>query len=147
MTRVAIVPVLLVVALRIAALLQRRRRTDAPTQPAWSVPVQLDRNDFTSPEFPWLVVLFSSATCDTCSAMADKIRVLASPHVAVEVAEIAQRPDLHRRYAIDAVPTTVVAGTDGVVVAHWVGPVSATDLWAGVAAARGGTDLPDCGSG
>ena len=33
-------------------------------------------------------------------------------------------------------PILVIAGVDGVVRRHFVGPVSATDLWAAVAAAR-----------
>ena len=53
--------------------------------------------------------------------------------MAVEEAEVAARPDLHRRYHIEAVPITVVADGDGLVRAGFAGPVTATDLWAAVA--------------
>ena len=43
---------------------------------------------------------------------------------------------VHDRYGIDAVPTTLVVDTSGVVVASFIGPVTATDLWAAVAEAR-----------
>ena len=43
---------------------------------------------------------------------------------------------LHERYAIEAVPATLVVDGDGVVVASFIGPVTATDLWAAVAEAR-----------
>ena len=53
----------------------------------------------------------------------------------VEV-EAGARPELHRRYRIEAVPITVVADRAGVVRASFIGPASATDLWAAVADAR-----------
>jgi hypothetical protein len=43
---------------------------------------------------------------------------------------------LHDRYRIEAVPATLVADDQGVVVASFVGPVAVADLWAAVAAAR-----------
>ena len=44
-----------------------------------------------------------------------------------------RRGDLHRRYEIAAVPTTVVAEHEGVVRRAFVGAFTATDLWAAVA--------------
>ncbi len=128
---VAIVAVVVTVA-----LIARRRRTDPPTQPGRTVPVQLDRADFTRPDAPWLVAVFTSTTCQTCADVARKAEVLASDEVAVAEVEYSANRDLHRRYGIDAVPILVIAGVDGVVRRHFVGPVSATDLWAAVAAAR-----------
>ena len=37
---------------------------------------------------------------------------------------------------IEAVPTTLVVDGDGVVAAGFIGPITATDLWAAVAEAR-----------
>jgi hypothetical protein len=68
--------------------------------------------------------------------MVDKALALASDAVAVDAIEAKERPDLHRRYHIDAVPVTVVADRAGVVRASFIGPATATDLWAAVAAAR-----------
>ena len=138
--------VLVAVAVVIALLLERRR-PDAPTTPSWSVPSQLDRADFTRPEAPWLVAVFTSATCDSCAGTAAKASILASREVAVQEIEVVDRRDLHRRYAVDAVPTLVVADALGVVRASFVGQPTATDLWAAVAELRepGSSPEPELG--
>jgi hypothetical protein len=133
--RVVIAALIVVGAVAVAIVL-RRRRPDAPTQPAASVPVQVDRADFPRPDAAWLVVVFTSTTCHTCADVAAKAAVLASDEVAVTEVEYGAARDLHRRYRIDSVPLVVVADVAGVVRRHVLGPVTATDLWAAVAAAR-----------
>jgi len=123
------------IALVVAWFVQRRR-PEAPTGARWSVPGQLDRADFPEPAAPWLVAVFTSATCDACAATVTKAQALASDSVAVAEVELAAEPDLHRRYAVDAVPLLVLADAEGVVRASFVGPPSATDLWAAVAEVR-----------
>jgi hypothetical protein len=135
-TRLLIAAGLAIVAVAVAAVLRRRQAVDAPSQPAWSAPAQLDRADFEHPDSPWLVVVFSSATCETCAAMVARAGALASPILAVQEAEAGARAELHKRYGIEAVPITVLADAEGVVRASFVGPASATDLWAAVAATR-----------
>jgi len=139
--------VLAVAAVAVAAVLRRRQRPAPPTQPRYRVPEQLDRSDFARPDAPFLVAVFTSATCRSCAAMADKAAVLASPQVAVDVLEAAEQPALHRKYGIDAVPMVVVADARGVVGASFIGPASATDLWAAVAEVRepGTSPEPDLG--
>jgi len=100
------------------------------------VPTQLDRVDFAGPSLPWLVAVFTSSTCDACAGTAAKAAVLASDDVAVDEIELGARGEVHRRYAIDAVPLVVVADAEGVVRASFVGPPTATDLWAAVAGLR-----------
>jgi hypothetical protein len=136
-----------VVAVVVALVLRRRSRPDTPTQVTWTAPRQLDRADFRRPEAEWLVAVFSSSTCASCAAMVEKATVLASASVAVEELEARTRPDLHRRYGIEAVPITVIADAAGVVRAAFVGPTTATDLWAAVAEVRqpGSTPEPDLG--
>ncbi|MFN2607031.1 MAG: thioredoxin domain-containing protein [Acidimicrobiales bacterium] len=143
----AVVAGVVVVLAAVVALVAERRRPDAPTQARWAVPTQLDRADFERPHAPWLVALFTSATCHSCATATEKARVLASEEVAVDEVEIGARPDLHRRYHVEAVPTIVVADDEGVVRASFVGPPSATDLWAAVAEARapGSSPEPDLG--
>lgn len=120
-------------------MVMRERRIDAPTQSSGRVPEQLDRADFDQPETPWLVAVFTSATCDACRNVQAKADVLATADVvAVAVIEYPERRDLHERYQIDAVPLVVIADDHGVVRASFLGPVTATDLWAAVAAARDG---------
>jgi protein-disulfide isomerase len=132
----------------VAALVRRRTVPDAPSTPrSYAAPVQLDRADFDRPDAPWLVVVFSSATCQTCALVLDKARVVASREVAVQDAEFTAARQLHERYGIDAVPTVVVADADGVVRASFIGPMSATDLWAAVAEARNPGSSPEPGLG
>ena len=131
---IAVVAVVVVAAL-LAQFLQRRK-PQAPTQPKMEVPVQLDRSDFPQSEAQWLVAVFSSATCSTCIDVVSKAQALATSQVAVANVEYPERKDLHDRYGIDAVPTVVVADAQGVVLGSFIGPVTATDLWAGVAEMR-----------
>lgn len=136
MERVLIAVVLAAVAIGIAWFLQRRQRPDPPVRTGYAVPAQLDRADFDRPDAPWLVVVFTSATCDTCAGVWDKARHLGSDAVAVQDVEFVADRALHERYEIEAVPTTLIVDGDGVVQAHFLGPVTATDLWAAVAEAR-----------
>jgi hypothetical protein len=137
---------LVVVALVLAAVLQRRRPAP-PTQAKWTVPAQLDRADFDGPDAPWLVAVFTSATCASCERMLEKASVLASPEVQVQNVSFQDRKDLHERYAVEVVPLLVVADAEGVVRASFVGVPSATDLWAAVAEAREPGTSPEPGLG
>lgn len=140
----------IVAAVAVVALVARsRRRPDPPTQRAHSVPHQLDRAEFPQPGTPWLVVVFSSATCDVCASVVDKAAVLATAEVAVAEVEFTHDRALHDRYSISAVPTTVVVDSTGVTRAAFLGPMTATDLWAAVAEARepGSTPEPQLGQG
>ncbi len=127
--------VLVALAVAVAVVLDRRR-PDPPTQARWAVPSQLDRADFTLPETPWLVAVFTSATCDSCAQVMARARPLESPEVALQEVEFTEQRDLHRRYGIDAVPCIVVADPEGVVRATHIGPATATDLWATLAEVR-----------
>lgn len=120
---------LVVVALVVAWIVRRRTRPAEPVRGRnWTVPVQLRRSDFTSPEVPWLIVTFSSATCDSCAATWSKVQRLASPTVAVEEVSWQERRDLHDRYKIDAVPLVLVVDHDGGVQASFVGDPAEADL-------------------
>jgi hypothetical protein len=143
--------VLAAVLVAVAAIVAWRLRSDArppdPVHPPGEVPRQLHRADFVRPEAPWLVVLFASASCDSCAAMAGKVRVLASADVAVAEIEFPADRELHERYVIESVPMVVVADHEGVTRAAFLGPTSATDLWAAIAELRipGSTPEPDLG--
>ena len=145
--RLVLTGVLVVVALGVAWVLERRRPA-APPRDAYPVPRQLDRRDFPRPVAPWLVVLFSSSTCEGCAAMADKVAVLESPAVAVCEIEFSRARALHDRYEISGIPTTLVADAQGRVRAAFVGQATATDLWAAVAECRspGSSPEPDLGA-
>ncbi|CAA9239643.1 MAG: hypothetical protein AVDCRST_MAG50-2146 [uncultured Acidimicrobiales bacterium] len=146
--RVVIALVLVALAAGIALVI-RRQRPEAPTQPRRAtVPTQLDRADFARPEAPWLVAVFTSSTCDSCARAVPKAEALASDSVAVTEVPYQSQKDVHDRYAVDTVPTIVIADAAGVVRKSFVGTPSATDLWAAVADARdpGSSPEPDLGA-
>ena len=134
-TRFVLVLVAMAVALLVAILL-KRRTPDAPTQGGYQLPTQLDRSDFPQSHVPWIVVLFSSSTCDACANVLSKARVLESSDVAVVNVDYVEHKQLHSRYNIEAVPSLVIADEHGVVHKGYMGPVKAQDLWAAVAECR-----------
>jgi thiol-disulfide isomerase/thioredoxin len=135
---------IIVVVSGVAIVSRRRGQSDVPTQKEWHVPVQIDIADFDekvltsrSPDSErWFVVVFTSATCHVCRDVADKAQAVASRFVTVRECEYSTDRPLHEKYRIDAVPTLLIADSYGVVQRHFLGPVSATDLWAAVAEAR-----------
>jgi hypothetical protein len=131
------------VALAVAWYVQRRQRPDGPVRTGYAVPAQVDRRDFDRPDAPWLVLVFSSATCSTCAGVKERAQHLASDSVVVQDLEFTAARALHERYAIEAVPTTLVVDRDGVVQRSFLGAVTATDLWAAVAEAREPGSTPD----
>ena len=75
MVQVIVVLAIVVVAVLVGLVLRHRRAVAAPTQPRQLVPAQLDRADFSAPT-PWLVAVFSAASCATCGDVVRKARVL-----------------------------------------------------------------------
>ncbi len=152
--RLVVLVALTALAVGIAVLLQRRR-PDPPSAPSYRAPSQLDRDDFERPEAPFLLAVFASVTCDTCPRAWAAVQRVASgvgQHVAIQRIDVQDDPDLHQRYRIDGVPTTIVAGPDGVVLQAFFGPVGDEQLTeallaAGGAAPEGGEDLDGDRSG
>ncbi len=144
MERLIIALVVVAVAAVIAEALRRRRVADPPTQAHHDLPSQLDRGDFDGAN--WLVAVFTSDTCSSCADVKRKADVLSSSDVTVQNVSYQARQDLHQRYSIDAVPSLVIADAEGVVHAGFVGPVTATDLWAAMAECRepGSVDRGTC---
>lgn len=128
--------VVVIVAVATGLVLRHRQRVDVPTQPVYEAPVQLDRADFPAAGAPWLVAVFSSSSCDACADVLRKAAVLSSADVDVVDVEYGEHRDLHTKYRIDGVPIVAVADARGVVRTSFVGPVTATDLWAAVAEVR-----------
>ncbi len=147
MTQVLVAVVVMGAAVALGVLLRRRREVAAPTQPTAVVPAQVDRADFPGATAPWVVVVFSSKTCNSCADVLSKAAVLASSEVDVVDVEFGAAPSLHRKYNVQGVPMVAVADADGVVHRGFVGLVTATDLWAAVADARqpGSSPEPELG--
>jgi hypothetical protein len=146
MERLIVAAVIVVLVGIVSVVVRKRRVSDAPTQQRFEAPEQLDREDFPRPDAPWLVAVFSSASCDVCQTVVEKARVLESDDVVVADIEYSVDKALHERYRIDAVPTLVVADAQGVAQAAFLGPMTATDLWAAVAEARSPGSTPSGGN-
>lgn len=125
--RLATLVVLSVAAAGVAVLL-KRRRPEPPTAPSHQAPGQLDRDDFDRPDAPNLIVVFSSSSCRSCAGVWERIHPLESETVAVQNVVVETDSTLHRRYSIDGVPTTVLAGADGAVTLSYFGPLSAEQV-------------------
>lgn len=137
-TRLAVAVALVVVLVALAWWIERRRPREAPTQPAVSAPAQLDRRDFARPDAPWLVVLFTSRTCESCEGLYEKASPLISDDVAVVEVEYSRARAMHERYRVEAAPITVIADREGVVRTSFVGAFGAAELWAAIAELRAG---------
>ena len=147
MTARLVIAAVILVAVGALAWYLRRRPPDAPPRDVYPVPMQLDRADFPRGDAAWLVALFSSAACDSCQGLGSKLEPLESPDVAVCEISAESRGDLHRRYELAAIPTTVIADDQGVVRRAFVGAFTATDLWAAVAELRAPGSSPEPGLG
>jgi hypothetical protein len=131
--RVALVAGIVVAAGLVAVLLERRRvRRPAPIPAHESAPRQVDRADFARPTASWLVLLFSSQSCESCAAMAERIAPLESDAVAVDDVDYADHRDLHEKYRIEAVPVVGVYDALGVARFRFAGPVPAEHIWSAV---------------
>lgn len=138
MPSVLIVVVVALVALAVGWYVQQRA-PDAPTTPAThTTPDQIDRADFVSPETPWIVLVFTSATCETCAKVWTSTQLVESTEVAIQNVEVTADKALHDRYDITAVPSVVIADAQGVARAAFLGPPSSADLWAKLAEVREG---------
>lgn len=147
MIRLLIALVLGVVAVAVALLIQRRQNIGSTESVgSYEAPKHLERVDFDRPDAPWLVAVFTSATCSTCADVWAKAKALNSPQVAVQELEETADAALHARYDIRAVPIVAIADSTGRVRASYMGPVSATHLWAGLAELRDPGSTPaGCG--
>ena len=131
-----VIAVLILATVGGVALVMRRRPPEPPPRDVYPTPKQLDRADFPRPEAPWLVVLFTSRSCDSCAGLRDKAAALESDEVAVTEVEYFARPELHERYHVEAAPMTLIADADGVVRVSFVGAFAAPELWTAVAELR-----------
>ena len=109
------------------ALWQRRLHRPAPTSTVGEPPSRLDRHDFRAPEAPWLVAVFTSATCASCEAVWSELVRHESSSVVTQNVEVGAEADLHERYSIDSVPTAVIVDRAGQVAYAVVGPLAPAD--------------------
>jgi hypothetical protein len=103
------------------AFFVNRRSTDSPTVPKSSLPIQVDRNDFEHPETEWILVFFSSDSCDSCGIVRRLLKALDVCLLHIQEVTFPKDKFLHQRYGIESVPIVLLAGVDGVVVWSYAG--------------------------
>lgn len=122
----AITLVIMIAAALVAAALalwQQRQGRSAPTATPGEPPTSLDRNDFRGADAAWLIAVFTSATCSSCEAVLAELNGYATDQVVVTNVEVAADAALHKKYAIDSVPTAVIVDATGDAKLACVGPL------------------------
>ncbi len=129
MARILVLLGLTVVAIGVALVLQRRR-PDPPSAPSYRAPTQVDRSDFNSPSSDILLAVFTSATCSSCAVALESASKVIAGQSALSLQEIEVNRDaqLHSRYKIDGVPTTLIIDAAGVVTSSFFGPTDPEQL-------------------
>ena len=92
-----------------------RRKPDSPTVPKFVLPLQLDRHDFERPDSKWLLVLFTSETCDSCVTVLAQLPDLAITNLHIQSIEFPAQEALHKKYSVGSVPSLLLTGPQGVV--------------------------------
>lgn len=120
--RLAVVAVLLVGVALVTAWYRRRAVLDAGRGVVGlgALPTELHDGHPT-----W--VIFTTPVCASCAAVEAQLRD-AFPHHRVTKVDATQRPDLADAYEVRRAPTTLFAGSDGVVLERLVGPEAVRDF-------------------
>ena len=103
------------------AYIANNRRTDSPSVPKSSLPIQVDRNDFEMPGMKWLLVFFSSESCSSCIQVREILSDIPLNSIHIQEVSFPQEKNLHTRYAINSVPIVLIANLEGVVTWSYAG--------------------------
>ncbi|MDP6323088.1 MAG: thioredoxin family protein [Acidimicrobiales bacterium] len=123
MSRLLVLIILSCAASLIAILLRKFNYRNFVTS-GWSIPGHLIREDFGFLNDPWLVVIFSSESCETCKPVVAEGMKLASLGIAVQEVAAETNKGLHEKYDIDAVPMLLLVDKFGVVRSSHLGPIN-----------------------
>ena len=121
MSRLIVLVVLSCGASIVAVLLRKLNYRNFVTS-GWSIPGHLSREDFNFLNEPWLVVIFSSESCETCKPVVTEGMKLTSLGVAIQEVTAETNKGLHEKYDIDAVPMLLLVDKFGVVRSSHLGP-------------------------
>lgn len=127
MERLVIAVVLVVVAIGVAFVAQRRRGSVFAAVQRSELPPAVDLVAVGVSRGPAFVV-FTEETCRTCAAALGVVRGPAGAGLHVAEVPFGAAQELHRLHGIDTVPTTVVTDADGQVIDGWVGRVDLSGL-------------------
>lgn len=137
---------IVVIAVLAVLLFSARRKAEETKPTSYDLPSVIEVGDINDTATVH-VLMFSSTSCEGCSGVWDKAKVLESKEV--EVLNISYQDEqgkkLHEKYQIEAVPSLLITDKQGNTLKAFMGSVTATDLWAAVAEARG-AQIESCSS-
>tara|TARA_B110000438_G_C15718987_1_gene608891 strand:+ start:115 stop:534 length:420 start_codon:yes stop_codon:yes gene_type:complete len=110
------------------SLLLRKTTSRDRIRSGWTVPGHLERSDFAFRNEPWIALVFSSNTCETCKSVIDAAKGLSIKSIPFQEISVEENKELHDRYGIDAVPMLLILDNFGVVRSHYLGPVALSRL-------------------
>ncbi len=137
----------LVAAVGVAALVDRRRRPALAPSLNHRLATHVDRADWPQATGAWALVVFSSATCDACASVRRAVAPLESESISVIDVTWERDRAVHERYRIEAVPATLLVDRGGEVRRSWVGVVEPGQLWSTVTEITGGDADPGTPAG
>lgn len=129
MERYLLAVALLVIAVGIAVVLDRRRRPTSVPSRQFRLPTHIDRGDLPDAELPWVLAVFTSTSCDTCRGVVEAAQPLRSDTVGVAELAFQLHRSLHNKYEIEAVPAALLVDRAGEVRASWLGVIEPGELW------------------
>ena len=127
MSRVIVLVLLSFAASLTAVLLRKLNKRNFLTS-GWSIPGHLSREDFGFTNEPWLVVIFSSESCETCKPLVAESMKLSSLGIAIQEIAVETNKDLYEKYSIDAVPMLLLVDKFGVVRSSHLGPTNSEEV-------------------
>ena len=127
MVRLLIAFTLILISVSIAVIVERRKVENPFSVKRNQLPTLVPPQDFgLEPEAA--IIVFTESTCRSCSAVLALLRGPAGANVTVAEVEYGENLDLHRKYGIDTVPTTVLVERDGNVVEGLIGKIEVGEL-------------------
>ena len=106
----------------VAALFKRGSKSDVVSVKRNALPTRVPAVEVGLDAAPAIIV-FTEATCDSCQMAVGIVRGPAGAGIPVADIEYGADPALHKKFAIDTVPTTLVVDSEGNVLAGWTGRI------------------------
>ena len=122
MTRLLIAAGLGLAAVLIGMLLRRSGPPPPISVRRNQLPTRVSLTELGADSVPTLVI-FTESSCQSCREAEGVIRGPAGAELPVLEYEYGESAEVHKKFAIDTVPTTLVVGADGTVVAGWLGRI------------------------
>jgi thioredoxin-like negative regulator of GroEL len=127
MTRLFIATALAALVALVTRFVDRRHTSHPLAVRRGALPTQVPAVEVGIGDGP-AIIIFTESSCRSCQDAIRLIRGPAGGGISVADIEYGAQPDLHKRFGIDTVPTTVVVDEKGSVVAGWTGRVDLSEL-------------------